>query len=119
IRPGHIVVEAGANVGVHTLVMARLVGETGMVYAFEPHRLVFQALCANVALNSITNVHCRPEALGEQPGWLSVPSWSPECADHFEGMGLPQNERTPVTTVDGLDLPRCEFLKVDAGGREL
>src|SRR5215469_4528356 len=36
IRPGDVVFDVGANVGAHTLHLARAVGRTGRVHAFEP-----------------------------------------------------------------------------------
>ena len=56
--PGSVVIEVGANIGAHTVGLARLVGPQGRVLAFEPQRLPFQNLCANVALNSLDNVDC-------------------------------------------------------------
>src|SRR5262245_48257434 len=43
---GDNVVEAGANIGTHTLALSRLVGPQGKVWALEPQQLVFQMLCA-------------------------------------------------------------------------
>src|SRR5262249_49184020 len=43
-RPGDVVMDIGANIGAHTLVMAKRVGPTGKVLAFEPQRVVFQTL---------------------------------------------------------------------------
>ncbi|MBQ3853504.1 MAG: FkbM family methyltransferase, partial [Anaerovibrio sp.] len=57
VKPGNIVVEAGANIGSHTIHLAQLAGDNGQVWAFEPQRLVFQLLAGNMALNSLTNVH--------------------------------------------------------------
>lgn len=122
IRPGHVVVEAGANIGAHTLVLSELVGETGAVHAFEPQRILFQTLCANVALNSRTNVFCRCEALGEAAGTLRVPHLDYHAENNFGGLGLGSyrsGEPVPVTTVDSLQLPRCDFLKADVEGMEL
>jgi FkbM family methyltransferase len=36
LRPGDLVVEGGANIGCHTLVIAEAIGPTGRLYAFEP-----------------------------------------------------------------------------------
>lgn len=36
LRPGDLVVEGGANIGCHTLVMAEAIGPTGLLYVFEP-----------------------------------------------------------------------------------
>ncbi len=122
VQPGNIVVEAGANYGAHTLVLSELVGEGGIVYAFEPQRLVFQTLCANVALNGRTNVHCRPEAVGEASGRIVVPSLDYNSEQNFAGLGLgdyENGESVAVTTVDSLKLPRCDLLKADVEGMEL
>jgi FkbM family methyltransferase len=126
VRPGWTVVEAGANIGAHTLALAKQVGPRGTVVAFEPQRILFQALCANMALNSIVNTHCRMEALGEVPGSVLVPTLNYERENNFGGLSLgtpPRAERAseavPVVTLDSLELPRCEFLKVDVEGMEL
>jgi FkbM family methyltransferase len=36
VRPGMVAVDVGANVGVHTLWLARAVGRDGRVHALEP-----------------------------------------------------------------------------------
>ena len=69
-RPGHYVVDVGAHIGTHTLAFARLVGERGRVFAFEPQRMLAQALAANVALNSLTNVHTHHLGVGAEDGAL-------------------------------------------------
>ena len=43
-------IDAGANIGQMTSLMARRVGEKGKVLSFEPHPHIFQELTANVAL---------------------------------------------------------------------
>ena len=122
LRPGHVVVEAGANIGVHTVAIARCVGDTGRVVAFEPQRSVFQTLCANVALNSLTNVDCRLAALGEQAGSLFVPQLDVHRDNNFGGLGLGEyqtGEHVPVESIDRLSLSRCDFIKADMEGMEL
>ena len=44
-------VEVGANYGSHTLRLCQLANK-GMVFAIEPQRAIFQALCGNIAINS-------------------------------------------------------------------
>jgi len=51
VRPGFVCVDAGANVGVLTLHLARLVGPEGRVVAFEAAPENAEQLRANVALN--------------------------------------------------------------------
>jgi len=88
VRPGDLVVDAGANIGVHTLALARLVGPRGSVVAFEPQRLVFQNLCANVALNSLDHVQCVNAAIGDRPGVLHLHDPDPRVENNFGGAEL-------------------------------
>jgi FkbM family methyltransferase len=45
------IVDIGANIGAHTLRFAQLVGENGLVYAFEPTDYAFAKLKRNISLN--------------------------------------------------------------------
>jgi FkbM family methyltransferase len=121
LKPGMVVVEAGANIGAHTVLLAQTVWPGGAVLAFEPQRIVYQTLCANLALNSITNVDCRHAAVGKAPGELIVPPIDYHRDGNFGGLGLGSysaGERVPVVALDGLDLRRCDLLKVDVEGME-
>jgi FkbM family methyltransferase len=121
LRPGDMVVEAGANFGAHTLAMARMVGEQGCVMAFEPQRLVFQALTANVALNSLMNVVTIQAGVGERPGSIRVPVLNPAKRLNFGGFSINHHEAgelVPLQTIDSLDLQRCRLLKADVEGME-
>ena len=121
IAPGDTVIDAGANLGAHTLYFSKRVGDSGRVYAFEPQRIVFQTLCANVALNSALNVFAHHAALGERPGEIvvDIPDYTRE--NNFGGMPLGEwqsGERAPVATIDALALDRCDFVKIDVEGME-
>ena len=43
-RRGDVVVDIGANIGTHSLVASKCVGDTGKVIAFEPHPKIFSYL---------------------------------------------------------------------------
>jgi FkbM family methyltransferase len=121
VRSSDTVIEAGANIGAHTIPLAKLVGPAGRVVAFEPQRLVFQTLCANVAINSLANVDCRCAALGAEPGEIVVPFLSPDNETNFGGLGLgayTKGDRVPVITLDRLTLTECRLLKIDVEGME-
>jgi FkbM family methyltransferase len=117
-----IVIEAGANIGAHTVVIARRVGPTGHVLAFEPQRLAFQMLCANVALNSFTHVDCYWAALGEKRGSIAVPELDPAQHLNFGGVSLrnaqPGRSVPCVTLDDFVALPRLKLVKIDVEGME-
>jgi FkbM family methyltransferase len=72
-RPGSVV-EVGANIGAHTVPLARQLAREGRrLVAFEPQPAVFQLLCANLALNALTNVRAWPYACGAEAGQVAFP----------------------------------------------
>ncbi len=122
LKPGCVAVEAGANIGTHTLPLARIVGPRGRIHAFEPQRIVHQTLCANVALNSLTNVSAYWSGVSNEPGSLFVPPIDYSAEQNFGGINLQnftEGERVPLVTVDSLNLNRLELLKADVEGMEL
>ncbi len=121
LKPGQVVVEAGANIGAHTVCLAQRVGPTGQVWAFEPQRLLFQILCGNLALNSISNVRCAQQAVGAKAGSITVPMINYHVRSNFGGLALGKydvGESVPLITLDSLNLPRCHFIKADVEGME-
>src|SRR5438132_14311598 len=60
-----VCVDVGAHLGYFTLLASKLVGPDGHVYAFEPSPSNYDALCANIALNGVTNVSAFQLAVGE------------------------------------------------------
>jgi FkbM family methyltransferase len=121
LRPGMLVLDIGANIGAHTLFFAKKVAPGGAVMAFEPQRVVFQTLCANMALNSVDNVLCRQLALGEIDGNILVPKLDSARTSNFGGLALgvhKQGEPVQLTRIDALELPACHMMKIDVEGME-
>lgn len=119
---GDVVIEVGANIGAHTVGIAKAVGPSGRVLAFEPQRIVFQMLCANVALNGLLNVDCRHTAVGSRRGSIVVPELDFGRPDNFGGVSLPgaaAGLEVPCETLDGLQVPDVKLLKIDVEGMEL
>lgn len=75
VRPGDTVLDVGANLGVLTLHLARLVGPAGRVHAFEPNPRMVELLTRSIERNRFENVRLHPIALGAAPGELSL--WVP------------------------------------------
>jgi len=122
LKPGALSLDIGAHIGPHTLVLADSVGPQGAVLAFEPQRVIFQMLCANMALNNHTNTYCYHAAVGERKGTLIVPELDYTVENNFAALALgeyQQGEKVHVLTIDGLDLQRCDFMKIDVEGMEL
>jgi len=125
IRPDDVVVEVGANIGVHTVWFAKATAGGGAVMAFEPQRLIFQALCANLALNSIVNALAFQQACGATSGgFITVPIIDPTRSGNFGALELADGAHTvgdevPLVRLDDFELPRCRLLKIDVEGMEL
>jgi FkbM family methyltransferase len=57
VEPGDCVIDAGACIGLHTCLLSKLVGEDGLVLAFEPHLESFKYLAHHVHVaNKLNNV---------------------------------------------------------------
>ena len=122
-NPGDCVMDIGANIGTHTLVFSKAVGKEGFVYAFEPQRLAFQNLCANMSLNSVVNVECFPYAVSNLPGSLLVPTINPEKKINIGGVqieGYTEGLRVHQITIDTYfaSLTRLDVMKIDTEGME-
>lgn len=121
-QPGGVVVEVGANIGVHTVVLAQLVGKSGRVIAFEPQHLVFQTLCGNIAINSLQNVECFNCGVASTAGTLFIPSPAPDQTNNFGGIRMNDQQRgrqVPVVTLDQVfNQPRLNLIKIDVEGME-
>ena len=121
LRSGDVVVEVGANIGAHTVHLARLVGHTGLVVAFEPQRIIHQLLCANLALNELFNVVAYRAAAGARQGTLKVPPLDYAAANNFGGVALSAEagETVIVVPLDSLGLETLRLLKIDVEGMEI
>src|SRR5689334_2171068 len=53
VHEGDRVIDAGANLGWFTVVLAKLVGTGGEVFAFEPEPRNYSLLCENVRMNAV------------------------------------------------------------------
>ncbi len=120
IRPGMTVVEIGANMGSHSVDMARACAP-GVFLAFEPQQILFQILCGNLALNNVTNAVAYPDACGEADGEAIVPCVDYGAHGNFGGISLRDaggGMKVRVRPLDALELPACGLLKIDVEGFE-
>jgi FkbM family methyltransferase len=121
VRPGWTVVEVGANIGAHTVSLAKATGPLGRVLAFEPQRVIFQILCANLVLNGLRHAETFHAAAGREPGTITVPRLDETAPANFGGVSLGGHvagEAARQMTIDGLNLPACHLLKIDVEGME-
>ena len=132
ISPGDLVIDAGANIGSHTIPFARAVGPQGTVIAFEAQARIASLLSWTVTENGFSsNVLVLNAVVGSEDAIGSIPvSRRPDLeranfgAVTFSSIGAGADElqiNAPLrcVTIDGLGLPRCDVIKMDIEGMEL
>ena len=118
---GEVIVDAGANIGLFTIYVARQ-NPRCTVVALEPFAENFQYLQANVAQARMKNVTCCEVALGAGFGKGQMQAVGTRSLDHVLRVDSHQADGVPVIPLSGLfDLVRAQeidFLKVDIEGSE-
>lgn len=124
IRPGMTIVDVGANVGLYTVLLSRLVGPAGRIVAFEPDPELFAQLQHNCALNECTNVTTHNLALGRRADRLVLHRMIANSGDNHLGEGGSRVFRRDIeiqVVALGEFTPdlRPDLVKIDVQGWEL
>ena len=122
-REGEVVIDVGAHVGKYALYSARLVGESGVVIAIEPHPENYQALTGNIELNGFKNVialnvaayNCNGKKL---PLIGSIDQEYTVKAVVEEGCVLAETKKID-SILEELDIQKVDYVKIDVEGAEL
>lgn len=127
LRTGDNAIDVGAHYGIYAMHMARLVGTTGKVLAFEPLVDLFRVLEARS--KNFPNILCINSALSDRSdaelnisipllcGCVPEPAWA--TLQNYSGKHLQQ--KVCVATLDSFmnQLHNLRFIKVDVEGAEL
>jgi len=112
LREGSTVIDVGACIGDLTLPLARIVGDSGLVFAIESHPDHMNVLCANLALNGIRNTRPINAFVATSDRIDTGGDWG-KFAYVREGWS------TQFLALDSLELTDCDLIKVDVDGKEL
>src|SRR5713101_2502413 len=124
VKPGMTVIDIGAHIGYYSLLFAKCVGSTGLVFSFEPLPENFALLQKNIQLNELNQVQTFPQAIfsGKREISIAVPDESPNSGDgsviHNHGA---RQYLVPAITLDSFCVPsgvRPDILKIDVEGAE-
>lgn len=125
LQSGETAYDVGAHVGYHTLVMARRVGESGRVLAFEPDARNRRLLEHNLRTNGLSQVSVDGRALAEASGEHLFASYGYSSVGHLFHEGTRADAtltRIEVTCLDALVFgegqPPPRLVKLDVEGAE-
>jgi len=127
-RPGDCCIDAGASIGYHTMLMAKMVGANGEVLAFEPDPNYFTKLRANIELNDAKNVTLLPIPLWDEAVEMPFYVIDP-VGDYADYQGLSSfvhYNHPPSTEIKTITQPldklvgsaQIRLLKIDCEGSE-
>lgn len=120
IRPGDLVVDAGAHIGTHTIAFAKAVGDKGHVLACEPQLWANYYLCANVALNALDNVTALRVCLGASRDRVTIARLDQRARQNFGALPIGgEGDTVDVVPLDSFNLPACRLIKLDVEGAEI
>lgn len=124
LKPGQTALDLGANIGLYTLIMAKLAGPSGQVFAFEPGPKSYALLTKNIEVNGYANVQARNAAVSDRSGSITLHVCpTGESDNRVEGFVDPANgwERVtvPCLTIDAyMNDRRVDLIKMDIQGSE-
>ena len=125
-----IIVDGGANMGFFTIPVAQAVKNQGSkVISFEPQRQIYYALCGSCALNELDNVFVKNLGLGDSATTAQLSDVDYSDRTDFGMVTISENvvvkehrflsnKTVDVITLDSMELPSLEFLKLDVEGYE-
>jgi len=120
VKPGDVVIDAGANIGYYTVLMSKIIGNGGKVYAFEPDKSCFDLLKKNCRLNRCYNVVLINKALYDKEKEIKFYIDNEDNASNSIFKGKKTIEvKVQATTLDKEIKEKINFMKMDIEGAEL
>jgi len=135
VQRGGTAFDIGANIGIYSVLLSRLCGPTGRVWAFEPVPETYWRLRETLALNRCENVIPVQSAVYDKSGSARMNLYGSQFAE-WNTLGVPpprpvngkqvsprESVEVPAHTLDRFceaeKIQRIGFLKVDVEGYEL
>lgn len=121
-RPGDVVLDAGAFVGVTAFRFSRMVGDDGLVIALEPDPVNYETLVKNIELHGLKNVKPLKMGLAAQSGTVRFISDNALGSRIGDDGGGAANEVQVISLQDLhslLEIETINFVKMDIEGEEV
>ena len=127
VSPGDVVIDIGANLGLHTVLLSKLIGPDGKLFAFEPNTALWPTLRRTV--NGLGNATLHTCALSDETGRsaffvpvdhtkASLADWTDEAIDGRAREETCERRRLDDMVEEGT-IAAPDFVKCDVEGAEL
>jgi len=127
VKEGMIVFDIGANIGMYSILLSKLVGSSGKIYSFEPDENTFNILTKNLSLSKCDNVLAYKIALSDSNSLAIMSKPNEQSGDAFHYI-QPLNDSDDISksvqtiTLDNFlleqGIPKVDFIKIDIEGAE-
>jgi len=124
-KPGEVMVDVGAHIGLYTMRAAQEVGDTGRVISAEPDPQSYAILKDNITQNHLSNVHAINAALSDRSGQMTFYACTDPSLSGFELQPKAKlREKRVVKTLtldellDSLGIDQVNWIKLDVEGAE-
>lgn len=122
LKPGMVFFDVGANAGFYTLAAARMVGERGHVYAFEPLAENVANLRRHVQLNQLQNASIIQAAVADTQSLSGFNIAASKASKAMGSLGEGADYWVSTVSLDQViathDLPSPDVIKMDVEGAE-
>jgi FkbM family methyltransferase len=125
VLPGHTFIDLGANIGYFSLIAAKLVGNKGRVFSFEPTPSTLNFLSKNISKNGFSNIVTIEEyAISNISGRVNFTlNQGSECNSISTNQNASNTISAEAITLDQYFMKkkdkRIDFIKIDIEGQEL
>lgn len=130
LKKGSVMIDAGTNIGLYSIIGSRLAGSSGKIFSFEPSKSNYHLLLKNIKLNKAENIVAINKGLGDKVGEQLFLAQNEQTGDaekfiarDEKGLATVQNtEEIIIETLDNFllnnHMPQIDFLKIDVEGFE-
>ncbi|MGB9980275.1 FkbM family methyltransferase [Methanobacterium sp.] len=123
IKDGDIVIDCGAYQGTFSILASKLVGERGLVIAFEPDTTNYKKLIHNLKINNISNVKPINKGLWSTNKILNFRNNYQGSSFFYDYHNNNLITKVPVVSLDeelaNLEINKVDFIKADIEGSEI
>lgn len=129
ITKSSVILDIGGHIGSHSILYSKF-NSNCQIYTFEPQKKIYELLNENIIKNNCKNIKTFNNAVGHMKGPFKLSSMIGDGYNHsveygtdtilnLGGMQLgTDGEEVEMITIDSLELPSCDYIKIDVEGAE-